>query len=196
MQMRPCRAILFQVLCAFSTCCTGAVLLLRGHMHPAYETASEFISNVVCHELHRLQAIVATLERGGGRPIGFRDRGDTEEWWYSQGDGPRLDLPQGFSRRLEVLSDALWDDAYDPLWSSEQIKRVWDVAQTLLNETRSIKLPYKRSRWKGGHDGDEPQLEEEHDELDIQTQLQTVVDGLAEAVDKAEAAAKKKRRRR
>ena len=57
-------------------------------------------------------------------------------------------------------------------------------------------LPYKRSRWQGGHDGDEPQLQEEYDELDIQTQLQPVVNGLAEAVDKAEAAAKKKRRRR
>ena len=145
MQMRPCRAILFQVLCAFSTCCTGAVLLLRGNMHPDYETASELISKVVCHELGRLRSIVSTLERGGGSPIGFRDRGDTEEWWYSKGDGPRPDLPQGFSRGLEVLSDALWDDAYDRLWSSEHIKRVWDVAQALLNETPSTKLPYKLS---------------------------------------------------
>ena len=163
--------------------------MLRGHMHPDYGTASEVISKVVWHELGRLRYIIL-LERSGGRPIRFRDIGETEVWWYSKGDGPWPDLPQGFSRGLEVLSDALWDDAYDRLWSSEHIKRVWDVAQDLLRKTPSIKLPYKRSRWQGGHDGDEPQLEEEYDELDIRTQLQTVVNGLAEAVDKAEASAK------
>ena len=156
-------------------------------MRPDYGTASELISKVVCHELGRLWSIVDV--RYGGM-IGIRDIGDTEVWWYSKGDGPWPDLPQGFSRGLEVLSDALWDDAYDCLRSSEHIKRVWDVAQDLLRKTPSIKLPYKRSRWQGGHDGDEPQLEEEYDELDIRTQLQTVVNGLAEAADKAEAAAK------
>ena len=55
-------------------------------------------------------------------------------------------------------------------------------------------LPSKRTRWNGGHDEDEIQPEEEYDELDIQTQLQPVVNGLAEATDKAEAAASKKRR--
>ena len=149
-----------------------------GHMNLVNESASERMAYVVCPELRRLQTIVIMWESDGNNPFLFREKGDVEVSWYSKDDTvsmlSRSDL-QGFSRALESLNHALWDDAYG-LWSHRHIEHLRDRAQALLDETPPTKLNYIRTWPTGVH---------EYGALNIRTQLEKVINGLEEAAAKA-----------
>ena len=147
-------------------------------MNLVNESASERMAYVVCPELRRLQTIVTMWESDGNNPFLFRETGDVEVSWYSKDDTvsmlSRSDL-QGFSRALESLNHALWDDAYG-LWSHRHIEHLRGRAQALLDETPPTKLNYIRTWPTGGH---------EYGALNIRTQLEKVIKGLEEAAAKA-----------
>ena len=149
-----------------------------GHMNLVNESASERMAYVVCPELRRLQTIVMMWVSDGNNPFLFRETGDVEVSWYSKDDTvsmlSRSDL-QGFSRALESLNHALWDDA-SGLFSDGHIEDLRGRAQALLDETPPTKLTYKRTWPTGGY---------EYGALNIRTQLEKVINGLAEAAAKA-----------
>ena len=145
-----------------------------GHMNLVNETASERMAYVVRPELRRLQTIVIMWESDGNNPFFFRETGVVEESWYTKDDTvsmlSRSDL-QGFSRALESLNHALWDDAYG-LRSHGHIEHLRGRAQALLDETPPTKLNYIRTCPTGGH---------EYGALNIRSQLEKVINGLEEA---------------